>query len=129
MSQSLTGMWTFLIYDVTEEEIFGSRRMLKVAVRTQPLPLFLRIEDRNSMAHVIETRLPFLDHRLVVPRTLYEPFQDLDAEAGLYNVKTIRKDLELQRKGGEDSSTSLFNIAQFQLWSKLNHSVTARRLS
>ena len=30
-----------------------------------PLPLYLRLEDRNAMAHSIEGRLPFLDHRLV----------------------------------------------------------------
>jgi len=155
---------------------------LKIAVQTQPLPLFLRIEDRNSMAHGIETRLPFLDYRLVtlvfslssewkmkgpwnkyilrqsmkgsipesirtrpdkmgfpvpsrqwVTKALYDPFQDLLSsramrESGLYNVKTIRKDLELQREGGgEDCSTPLFNIAQFQLWSKLNQSVSPRR--
>lgn len=29
------------------------------------LPMLLRFEDRNSMAHGIESRLPFLDHRLV----------------------------------------------------------------
>jgi asparagine synthase (glutamine-hydrolysing) len=29
------------------------------------LPMLLRFADRNSMAHSIETRMPFLDHRLV----------------------------------------------------------------
>jgi asparagine synthase (glutamine-hydrolysing) len=35
------------------------------SVENAPLPLYLRIEDRNSMAHSVETRLPFLDYRLV----------------------------------------------------------------
>ncbi|HTE45765.1 MAG TPA: asparagine synthase C-terminal domain-containing protein, partial [Gemmatimonadaceae bacterium] len=37
----------------------------RLAVTTSPLPLYLRIEDRNSMAHGVEIRVPFLDHRLV----------------------------------------------------------------
>jgi len=34
-------------------------------LRHWSLPSLLRYEDRNSMAHSIETRLPFLDYRLV----------------------------------------------------------------
>lgn len=39
------------------------RQMLDVTKFS--LPTLLRYEDRNSMAHSIETRLPFLDHRLI----------------------------------------------------------------
>ena len=44
---------------------FGLSNVLADALRRAPLPLYLRVEDRNSMAHSIEVRLPFLDHRLV----------------------------------------------------------------
>ena len=39
--------------------------VMKLATNSAPLPLYLRIEDRNSMAHSVEARLPFLDYRLV----------------------------------------------------------------
>ncbi len=47
----------------------------RYALGTWPLPLYLRVEDRVSMAHSVEARLPFADHRLVehglrLPETL-----------------------------------------------------------
>lgn len=41
------------------------RATLVRSVERRPLPLYLRVEDRNSMAHSVEARLPFLDYRLV----------------------------------------------------------------
>jgi len=38
---------------------------LRRGVDVSPLPVYLRIEDRNSMAHSVEVRVPFLDFRLV----------------------------------------------------------------
>lgn len=43
----------------------GLAGRLLYSVEDTPLPLYLRQDDRNSMAHSVESRLPFLDHRLV----------------------------------------------------------------
>jgi asparagine synthase (glutamine-hydrolysing) len=39
--------------------------VLRKSMQQENLPLYLRVEDRNSMAHATEVRLPFLDYRLV----------------------------------------------------------------
>jgi asparagine synthase (glutamine-hydrolysing) len=53
-------------YRDTGDESHGSlEAALRQSVERAPLPLYLRIEDRNSMAHSVEARLPFMDYRLV----------------------------------------------------------------
>jgi asparagine synthase (glutamine-hydrolysing) len=39
--------------------------VLRRSVERAPLPHYLRLEDRNSMAHGVEARVPFMDYRLI----------------------------------------------------------------
>jgi asparagine synthase (glutamine-hydrolysing) len=49
-------------YAATSGSIFGLQQL---EIEKTNLPALLRYEDKNSMRHAVETRLPFLDYRLV----------------------------------------------------------------
>ena len=55
----------FLPYEHFKDPRIDLHSALIDSTNIAPLPLYLRVEDRNSMAHGIEVRLPFLDYRLV----------------------------------------------------------------
>jgi len=51
---------------VRKQEFGGClRQELYNSITVSPLPALLHFDDRNSMAHSVESRPPFLDHRLV----------------------------------------------------------------
>jgi asparagine synthase (glutamine-hydrolysing) len=55
-------------YDVVKHTstVFGNIQKMQInEIMSLQLPHLLRYEDRNSMRHSVETRLPFLDYRLV----------------------------------------------------------------
>jgi len=54
----------------------------------EPLPLYLRVEDRNAMAWSVESRVPFLDYRLVELALAADCRQLLD---GPYNKRLLRE--------------------------------------
>jgi asparagine synthase (glutamine-hydrolysing) len=68
--QALNQLWIkALPYNGTKSTQYGEHSSLaglsKQALMQYSLPHQLHSEDRNSMLHSVESRLPFLDHRLV----------------------------------------------------------------
>ncbi|MGH7689961.1 MAG: asparagine synthase (glutamine-hydrolyzing) [Gemmatimonadaceae bacterium] len=68
----------------------GLGEALRRSVTTDPLPLYLRVEDRNSMAHSIEVRLPFMDHRLVTAVMRIASTRKMD---GFWNKVLLRESM------------------------------------
>lgn len=81
-----------LVDDLPSDRTHGGNgdlgEALRRSVTTSPLPLYLRVEDRNSMAHSIEVRLPFMDHRLVSAVMRIAGIRKLD---GFWNKVLLRE--------------------------------------
>ena len=60
---------------------------LERSVRVAPLPIYLRVEDRNSMAHSLEFRLPYLDYRLVKYLFALPPLEKLNGKWNKYIMR------------------------------------------
>lgn len=47
------------------QSILNTLQLQRLEIERTNLPILLRYEDKNSMAHSIETRLPFIDYRVL----------------------------------------------------------------
>jgi asparagine synthase (glutamine-hydrolysing) len=68
-------------------------RRQMAAILAHGLPELLRYEDRNSMAHSLEARVPFLDYRLVQACFSVRPEQLLDAGVTKVLLRRSLRDL------------------------------------
>lgn len=76
-------------FDVSHQrQPFDLSGTLRHSVESDPLPLYLRMEDRSSMAHSIEARLPFLDHRLVTLALASDDSWKLSGPLNKYLLRT-----------------------------------------
>jgi asparagine synthase (glutamine-hydrolysing) len=68
MPELLRSKWRPLarpVWSVKMKNVEGLHNHQWADLKFWSLPVLLRYEDRNSMAHAVESRLPFLDHRFV----------------------------------------------------------------
>jgi asparagine synthase (glutamine-hydrolysing) len=106
---------------------FGTHLARQLAFDTlqRLLPSLLRYEDRNSMAHAIETRLPFLDYRLVEFAFALPDDQKLDGETTKAILRRALADripasvLERRDKMGFETPTDV--------WLRARHAGELRR--
>ena len=88
-----------------DDEAYAEDSIFKIASRNifyNPLPKFLRYEDRMSMANSVESRVPFLDHELV-EFTMQQKADYLDAPGEqkkilLHGLKKLLPPAILSRK-------------------------------
>jgi asparagine synthase (glutamine-hydrolysing) len=111
------------------------RPALQRSVRHDPLPLYLRIEDRNAMAHSVEARLPFLDHRLA---EFVAPLDDGWKVRGRWNKFVLREAMRgripesvrsrVDKMGFPTSSSSWLRTTLYERAREVVHSRELREL-
>ena len=77
-----------LFADIKHDKVTGFKSILVRYLTKSSLPSLLRYEDRNSMYFSIESRVPFLDHRLVEQALQTNVFFLMD---GQYTKKLLRE--------------------------------------